>query len=59
MLINHAMTEIYHLLSKDVRQFPDSQESREMKERLKMIGDRVYSWIRITYPEIDPEVALQ
>lgn len=58
VLINHAMTEIYYLISKDIRQFPDSQESKEMKERLKMIGDRVYSWIRITYPEIDPEVAL-
>ena len=58
MIITHALSEIYYLLSKDVRQFPDPEESKDMKERLKMIGDRVYSWVRSKYNDQDPEVAL-
>lgn len=58
IIIAHALTEIYYLLHNDVRQFPDPEESKEMKERLKLIGDKVYGWIRTAYPDGPPEEVL-
>lgn len=58
VLINDALRAFHRLLASGARVFPDPVESLKMKEKLRLLGDHVYAFIKTNFPTIDPREAL-
>lgn len=57
-LINDALAAFHNLLAANAKQFPDPEESRQMKEKLRLLSDHVYAFVKTNYPDTTPKEAL-
>lgn len=58
VIINDALIAFHEFLASGVKQFPDPEESKQMKEKLRLLSDHVYSFVKVSYPDRNPKEAL-